>query len=50
MKKKFDAVTFQRKVREELSKKYLSDRKGFVRELGEKYGYLQKQKLGTHIR
>jgi hypothetical protein len=50
MKKKFDAVKFQRKVREELSEKYLSDREEFLRELKEKYGDLQKQKIGTHIR
>ncbi|MFZ2148670.1 MAG: hypothetical protein WAV28_15755 [Sedimentisphaerales bacterium] len=44
MKKKFDAVKFQRKVREELSKKYCSNRHAFLRELKEKYGTLQKQK------
>lgn len=38
MKPKFDAVEFQRKVREELSEKYLSDREAFLRELKEKYG------------
>ncbi len=37
MKKKFDAVQFQRKVREELGKKYLSDPKAFARELRTKY-------------
>lgn len=50
MKKKFDAVEFQRKVREELSGEYLSNREAFLRELKEKYGNLQKQKVGTHIR
>jgi hypothetical protein len=50
MKKKFDAVEFQRKVREELSKEYSSNREAFLRELKEKYGYLQKQNVGTHIR
>ncbi len=49
MKKKFDAVEFQRKIREELGEKYLSDREGFFCELEEKYGALQKQKVGTHI-
>ena len=44
MKKKFDAVRFQRKVREELSKKYSSNREAFLRELKEKYGHLQKTK------
>lgn len=58
MKKKFDAVKFQRKVREELSEKYNFNREEFFRELKEKYGrlqrgkhdYLQKQKVGTHSR
>ncbi len=50
MKKKFDAVKFQRKVREELSKEYTSDREGFLRELREKYGHLPKERVGTHIR
>ncbi|GFP30712.1 hypothetical protein HKBW3C_03139 [Candidatus Hakubella thermalkaliphila] len=50
MKKKFDAVKFQRKVREELSEKYSSNREAFLRELKEKYGNLQKQRAGTHIR
>jgi hypothetical protein len=49
MKKKFDAVEFQRKVREELSKRYSANRNAFLRELKEKYGYLQKQKGDTHI-
>ncbi len=44
MKKKFDAVKFQRKVREELSKKYSADPKAFLRELRGKYGHLRKQK------
>ena len=50
MKKKFDAVKFQRKIREELSEKYTSNRKAFLRELKEKYGNLEKQKVGTHLR
>ncbi|MFQ6003077.1 MAG: hypothetical protein ACE5KJ_04960 [Candidatus Zixiibacteriota bacterium] len=50
MKKKFDAVKFQRKAREELSKKYTTNRESFLRELKEKYGYLRKQRVGTHIR
>ena len=48
MKKEFDAVEFQRKVRKELSKKYSSDRETLLRELKEKYGNLRKQKVGTH--
>ncbi|MCK4728996.1 MAG: hypothetical protein KAT27_08745 [Desulfobacterales bacterium] len=50
MKKKFDAVKFQRKVREELSKKYSSNREAFLRELREKYGNLQKKNVGTQVR
>ena len=50
MKKKFDAVEFQRKVREELSEKYSSDREAFLRQLKVKYGNLQKRKAGTHLR
>jgi len=50
VKKKFDAVQFQRRIREELSKKYSSNRGAFLRELKEKYGSLKRQKLGTHIR
>ena len=38
MKKRFDAVEFQRKAREELSKRYCADPEAFVRELQEKYG------------
>lgn len=48
--KEFDAVKMMREAREELSEKYASDREGFLRELKEKYGNLQKQKAGTHIR
>ena len=50
MKKKFDAVKFQRDVREELGKKYSTDREAFLRELRKKYRRLRKQKVGTHIR
>jgi ribosomal protein L29 len=50
MKKNFDAVKFQRKAREELSKKYTADRESLLRELKEKYGHLRKQKAGTHFR
>ena len=50
MKKKFDAVRFQRKAREELSEKYISNREAFLRELKEKYGNLQKQKVKTQVR
>ena len=45
MKKKFDSVNYQRKVRKELGEKYFSDREGFFRELKEKYGHLKKQTI-----
>ena len=45
MKRKFDAVKFQRKIREELSKKYNSNRTVFLRELKEKYGGLKKRSI-----
>jgi ribosomal protein L29 len=50
MKKKFDAVKFQRKVREELSEKYCSNREAFLRELKEKYSDLRKQKFSAPVR
>jgi hypothetical protein len=50
MKKKFDAVKFQRVIREELSEKYSSNREAFLRELKGKHGNLQKRKASTHIR
>jgi hypothetical protein len=37
MKKTFDAVDFQRKVRAELGKQYLEDREAFLKELAERY-------------
>jgi hypothetical protein len=48
MKKKFDAVMFQRKIRKELSEAYLSNREAFLRELKEKYGNLHKQRATVH--
>jgi hypothetical protein len=45
MKKKFDAVEFQRKARQELSQLYSSDRQAFLRRLQEKYGHLQKKNI-----
>ena len=41
MKKKFDAVEYQRKVRAELSEKYRDNREEFIRELNKKYGHFQ---------
>lgn len=45
MKKKFDAVKFQRNVRKELGEKYSSNREAFLRDLKEKYGNLKKTKV-----
>ena len=45
MKKSFDAVKYQRKVREELSEKYASNREAFLKELRDKYGHLRKGKI-----
>jgi len=33
MRKRFDAVRFQRRIREELSREYLKDRDAFLKEL-----------------
>jgi hypothetical protein len=44
MKKTFDAVNFQRKVRAELSKQYLENREAFLKELTGKYGKLKKSR------
>jgi len=50
MKKKFDAVKFQRKIRGELSAKYNTDRESFLNELKVKYGVLKKEKqVGSDI-
>ena len=43
MKKRFDAVRFQRRAREESGKRYRLDREAFLRELNKKYGHLRKQ-------
>ena len=37
MKKKFDAVAFQRKAREKMSREFLKDRKAFLKKLKEKH-------------
>lgn len=50
MEKKFDAVKFQRRVREELSKEYSTASDTFLHELQEKYRYPQKQKIEKHSR
>jgi hypothetical protein len=44
MKKTFDAVNFQRKIRAELSKQYFEDRETFFKELIGKYRKLRKSK------
>jgi hypothetical protein len=45
MKKTFDAVEFQRKAREKLSKKYRKNRKAFYKELKEQTGGLSKEEM-----
>ena len=50
MKKRFDAVMFQRKVREESSKEYSTNRDVFLRKLKEKYGHLQRKKVGAEAK
>jgi len=50
VKKKFDAVEFQRKVREEVSKEYSTNRDVFLRKLKEKYGHLHKGKVGAEAK
>lgn len=44
MKKKFNAVKFQREMREKLSKEYSLNREAFLRDIKEKYGKLRKKK------
>ena len=44
MKKTFDAVNFQRKIRVELSKQYLENREAFFKDLTGKYRKLKKSK------
>ena len=44
MKKTFDAVNFQRNIRNELGKQYIKDSAAFLSELNEKYGKLKKSK------
>ncbi len=42
MKKTFDAVAFQRKAREKLSREFMKDRKSFLQKLQEKYSFASK--------
>ncbi len=42
MKKKFDAVGFQREMRKKLSKEYLKNRKKFITDLKQKYATRKK--------
>ena len=44
MKKTFDAVAFQRKIREQLSQQYRANREQFVRALRQKYDHLRTQR------
>ncbi|MEW6102814.1 MAG: hypothetical protein AB1630_03195 [bacterium] len=47
MRKKFDAVKFQRKIREELSEKYTTDRESFLKELKTRYSSFKKRKSAS---
>jgi len=48
MKKMFDAVSFQRKARTELSQKYLENREAFLKDLKKKYGRLRKSVMSLY--
>lgn len=43
MKKRFDAVQFQRKEREKLGKEYSKNRRTFIAKLEEKFGSQKKR-------
>jgi hypothetical protein len=47
MKKKFDSVGFQRRIRKELSENYSANPKEFLQELKDKYGHLPKRKANA---
>jgi len=47
MKKKFDAVKFQRAARKRLSRKYAANPRAFVRELRRKHGQPMEQEVST---
>ena len=44
MKKKFDSVAFQRKRREEMSKKFFKNPKAFLKSLHERFAHLRRIK------
>lgn len=48
MKKKFDAVKFQREARARLTERYRQDPGRFVEELREKYAHLQRRGGVSH--
>jgi len=50
LKKRFNAVEFQRKVRLVLSEKYNSNREEFLNELKRKYDELPKHKTRSHTK
>jgi hypothetical protein len=50
MKKTFDAVSFQREARAELSRAYLTNREAFLEELKGKYGRLRQSKGRPTVR
>ena len=44
MKKRFDCVSFQRKVRDEIGKKLLKNPKSFTKALHDRFAYLRRTK------
>ncbi len=50
MKKKFDCVAFQRKIRDELSREYLANKKKFRKKLSEKYQHLHRSKISLALK
>jgi len=50
MKKTFDAVNFQRNIRNELGKQYIKDPAAFLNELNEKYAKVKKSKAHPSIK
>ena len=47
MKKTFDAVAFQRQVRERLSQQYRTQRDQLLQDLRQRYGYLRTRTTET---
>ncbi len=50
MKKRFDCVAFQRKIRNELSREYLANKEKFQKKLNEKYQHLHRSKISPALK